>query len=135
MRLPKCCLAAAACPPRVAERKPHELSGGARQRVALARALAGEPGLLILDEPFLALDIASQLAAIDPLQQVHAERGISILIVSHDLAPLRLMASRITMLDAGRVVEDLPLTRFIAEARHPLSLTCLATMEVQIGAR
>lgn len=115
----------------MAARKPHALSGGQCQRVALARALAAEPDLLILDEPFSALDTATQVATVDLLREVHAARDIAMLVVSHDLAPLRRMASRIAVLDGGRIVEDLPLPRFFADARHPLSRAYINAMKVQ----
>ncbi len=118
----------------IAARKPHELSGGQCQRVALARALAAEPDVLILDEPLSALDVTSQLGVIDLLRRVHAKRSLSMLIVSHDIAPLRLLASRIAVLDGGQIVEDLPLPRFFATARHPLSRAYISTMKVQSDA-
>ncbi len=122
-------LAALGIDAEMAARKPHALSGGQCQRVALARALAAEPDLLILDEPFSALDTATQVAAVDLLRAVHAARDLAMLVVSHDLAPLRRMAHRIAVLDGGQIVEDLPLQRFLAEARHPLSRAYVATME------
>lgn len=97
----------------------------------MARALAAEPDVLILDEPLSALDVTSQLGVIDLLRRVHANRGLSMLIVSHDIAPLRLLASRIAVLDGGRIVEDLPLPRFFVDARHPLSRAHICTMKVQ----
>ncbi|PKP70064.1 MAG: ABC transporter ATP-binding protein, partial [Alphaproteobacteria bacterium HGW-Alphaproteobacteria-4] len=68
-------------------------------------------------------------AAVDLLRAVHAARDLAMLVVSHDLAPLRRMAHRIAVLDGGQIVEDLPLQRFLAEARHPLSRAYVATME------
>lgn len=103
------------------ERRPHALSGGQNQRVALARALAAKPQLLILDEPLSSLDLATQVSTIAALRDIHAETGLAMLIVSHDLAPLRRLADRILVLDAARIVEDIPMRRFCSDAMHPLS--------------
>lgn len=102
-------------------RRPHFLSGGQCQRVALARALAAEPKVLILDEPLSSLDLTAQVATVELLRRVHAETGATMLIVSHDLAPLRHLATRIAVLDAGRIVEYVAMDRFEEEAHHPLS--------------
>ena len=87
---------------------PHELSGGQQQRVALARALAPKPRLLLLDEPFSALneDLRVELGAL--LRALLAEAPVPVLLVTHDLADARRMASRILQLDAGRIVSDDP---------------------------
>ena len=102
------------------ERRPHELSGGQAQRVGLARALAAEPEVLLLDEPFAALDPPTR----DRLQQAFArirrELGLTVLFVTHDLVEALLLADRIAVLDAGRLVQvDAPaeLLRHPAEAR------------------
>jgi len=87
------------------DRRPHELSGGQAQRVGLARALAAEPEVLLLDEPFAALDPPTR----DRLQQTFArirrELGLTVLFVTHDLVEALLLADRIAVLDAGRMVQ------------------------------
>lgn len=92
----------------LADRAPSTLSGGEAQRVALARALASRPRLLLLDEPFSALneDLRVELGAL--LRALLAEAPVPVLLVTHDLADARRMASRILQLDAGRIVSDDP---------------------------
>ena len=87
------------------DRHPHELSGGQAQRIGLARALAAEPEVLLLDEPFAALDPPTR----DRLQQsfalIRRELGLTVLFVTHDLVEALLLADRIAVLDAGRLVQ------------------------------
>ncbi len=102
-------------------RRPHSLSGGQCQRIALARALAAEPKVLILDEPLSSLDLSTQINTIRLLRKLHAARGLSMLIVSHDLAPLRQLADRVAVLADAQIVEDLRMEEFAQTASHPLS--------------
>lgn len=110
-------------------RRTHALSGGQCQRVALARALAAEPQVLILDEPLSSLDLAAQLSTIRLLQDIHRKRATTMLIVSHDLAPLRHLAHRIVVLDDARIVEDLPMSCFATQAQNPLSRAYAQTLQ------
>ncbi len=92
----------------LAGRAPSTLSGGEAQRVALARALASAPRLLLLDEPFSALNQALRVELGALLRELLAEASLPTLLVTHDLADARRMASRILQLDAGRIVSDDP---------------------------
>jgi molybdate transport system ATP-binding protein len=86
-------------------RKPDSLSGGQKQRVALARALASEPRLLLLDEPFSALDAEMRLRLHEEILRLQKHFGITTLIVSHDVSEVCKLASRVMLIEAGRIVQ------------------------------
>lgn len=87
-------------------RMPHELSGGQRQRVGVARALAGEQYLLLMDEPFGALDPVTRDALGASVRKLHEELGLTTLMVTHDMAEALLLADRVLVMNAGRLVAD-----------------------------
>jgi peptide/nickel transport system ATP-binding protein len=102
-------------------RRTHELSGGQLQRVALARALVLEPKVLIADEPFEGLDPSEQAKMIQLLKALQVERGMAMVLVSHDLAVVLRVADRVLVLDAGRVVEEASGTELLRHPRHPVT--------------
>ena len=107
-------------------RYPHQLSGGQRQRVAIARALILEPKILLLDEPTSALDVSIQAEVLNLLKRLAAERGMTMLLVSHNLAVVAHMCSRVAVMQNGVFVEEAPAARFRAlKAEHPYTQTLL----------
>jgi oligopeptide/dipeptide ABC transporter ATP-binding protein len=110
------------------DRLPYELSGGQRQRVAVARALAVEPDLLVADEPTSMLDVSIRTGVLNLLAQLKRERGLAIILITHDLAAARYLSDRILVLYRGRVVEDGPSRALVAEPRHPYTRALLASI-------
>ncbi|HSF13575.1 MAG TPA: ATP-binding cassette domain-containing protein [Erythrobacter sp.] len=92
--------------PAFASRMPDELSGGQRQRVGVARALAGEPELLIMDEPFGALDPVTRAALGHKVRELHERLGLTTVMVTHDMAEALLLADRVLVMDRGQLVAD-----------------------------
>ncbi|MBN2760746.1 MAG: ABC transporter ATP-binding protein [Rhodobacteraceae bacterium] len=98
---------------------PHHFSGGMRQRVVIALALCAEPELVIADEPTTALDVSVQAQIIDVLKEICAERGASVMLITHDMGVIAETADRVAVLYAGRVAEIGPVRDVIQHARHP----------------
>ena len=98
---------------------PHELSGGMRQRVMIAMALAGEPRLLLADEPTTALDVTIQDQVLRLLNEIRAERNMSMILVSHDMGVIGQMADRVAVMYAGRIVEVGPIDTIFSKPDHP----------------
>jgi peptide/nickel transport system ATP-binding protein len=111
---------------------PHELSGGQRQRVMIAMALACTPKLIVADEPTTALDVMIQAQILDLVGGLVEDRGISLLMISHDLSVLAGTCDRLAVMYAGRVVEQGPAAEVFADGRHPYS-RALAAAFPRIG--
>lgn len=97
----------------------HQLSGGLRQRVLIALALAGEPDLLVADEPTTALDVTVQAQILELLDALRARRGMAVLLVTHDLGIVAGRADRVAVMYAGQLVEDGPASRVCRSPEHP----------------
>jgi peptide/nickel transport system permease protein len=113
-------------PEDVVRRYPHELSGGMAQRVAIARALAGEPKLLIADEPTTALDVTVQAEILELLRQLQRERGMAILLVTHDWGVVADVCQRAVVMYAGQVVERAAVADLFEQPLHPYTQALLA---------
>ncbi len=114
-------------------RYPHQLSGGQRQRVALARALILEPRILLLDEPTSALDVSVQAEILNLLSHLRRQRGLTMLMVSHDLAVITHLCERIAVMTRGAIVESTTADALAATmVRHPYTLELLRSNR-QVG--
>ncbi|SMH35023.1 ABC transporter ATP-binding protein [Mesorhizobium australicum] len=105
---------------------PHQLSGGQRQRVMIAMALANEPKLLIADEPTTALDVTVQAQILELLAKLKAERGMSMLFITHDLGIVRRIADRVCVMTKGKIVETGPTAEVFAHPQHDYTRHLLA---------
>jgi microcin C transport system ATP-binding protein len=100
------------------QRYPHEFSGGQRQRLAIARALIIQPGMLVLDEPTSALDVTVQKQVLQLLQKLQRDRGLSYLLITHDVDVIRAMAHVVLVMKDGAVVESGPVDQVLAQPQH-----------------
>jgi len=115
-------------PERLLDARPHQLSGGMRQRVLIAMALAGEPTLLVADEPTTALDVTVQAQILALIAALVAERGLTLMLISHDLGVIAASCARVAVMYAGTVVEDAPAAALLATPRHPYTQGLLAAL-------
>lgn len=113
-------------PSRVMRSYPHELSGGMRQRILIASAFAAEPKLIIADEPTTALDVTVQKQILRLIADMQARHGTALLFVTHDLGVVSKVCDTLSVLYAGKVVENARMQRFFMRPVHPYSAALLA---------
>lgn len=116
--------------PGLIDRYPHEFSGGQRQRLAIARALMVEPEVLVLDEPTSALDVSIQKQILELLQTLQKKRGLTYVLITHDLAVVRAMAHRLLVLREGRVVEQGPCEQVLSHPQQDYTRTLIQAARV-----
>ncbi len=107
---------------------PHQLSGGMNQRVMIAMAIACNPKLLIADEPTTALDVTIQAQILDLLRRLQRERGMALVLITHNMGVVAEMAQRLAVMYAGQVVEDRAAQDLFAAPRHPYTAALLAAL-------
>jgi oligopeptide/dipeptide ABC transporter ATP-binding protein len=119
-----------------ARRFPHQLSGGQRQRVSIARALAVEPRLLVLDEPTSALDVTTQAHVLGLIQRLRAERQLTYLLISHNLAVVGELCEQTAVMYLGRIAEFGPTVELLERPAHPYTRALRSAVpEIDAAAR
>ena len=114
---------------------PHEFSGGMRQRVVIALALAGEPRLVVADEPTTALDVALQAQIIGLLRRITQAHGASVMLITHDMGVIAETCDRVVVMYAGRVVEIGPVREVVRHPAHPYTAGLMASVPSLADAR
>jgi oligopeptide/dipeptide ABC transporter ATP-binding protein len=107
---------------------PHQMSGGMRQRVLIAMALSCNPSLLIADEPTTALDVTIQAQILELLDHLRRERGLAVLLITHDLGVVAEMADRVSVMYTGRIVEEAPVRDLFRRPLHPYTAGLLRSV-------
>jgi len=115
-------------PERRIDQYPHEMSGGMKQRVMIAMALACHPRLLIADEPTTAVDVTIQARILELLRQMQVERGMAILLITHDLGVVAELADQVVVMYAGQVIERAGVEDLFANPRHPYTRGLFASL-------
>jgi ABC-type dipeptide/oligopeptide/nickel transport system ATPase component len=113
-------------PERVADQYPHELSGGMQQRAMIAMALACDPKILVADEPTTALDVTIQKEIMDLLARLRRERGMSIILITHNFGIVANFADKVQVMWKGRIVESGPVAQVMREQTHPYTKALIA---------
>jgi ABC-type glutathione transport system ATPase component len=121
-------LAAVGLPADAADRYPHEFSGGQRQRIAIARATVCDPRVLLADEPVSALDVTTRVTVVDLLHELREERGLTLVMVSHDLSVVASLCDRTAVLEKGRVVEEGTTDRVLGAPEHPYTQRLMSSV-------
>lgn len=115
-------------PDQVVNEYPHQLSGGMRQRVMIAMAIANEPKLLIADEPTTALDVTVQAQILDLIKKIQQEKGMAVMLITHDLGVVAEVADTVIVMYAGQVVEKSTTENIFYDSKHPYTKLLLGAI-------